>query len=41
MQTDDIRADYAVFKAQGVEMSKLVGLSRVRHDGYRLAWLNT
>lgn len=40
MRTDDIRADYAVFKAQDVEMSKLVGLSRVRDDGYRLAWLN-
>lgn len=40
MGTDDIRADYAVFKAQGVEMSRLVGLSRLRHDGYCLAWLN-
>ncbi len=40
MQTDDIRADYAVFASQGVEMSPLVGLSRVRDDGYRLAWLN-
>ena len=26
MGTDDIRADYAVFEAQGVEMSPLVGL---------------
>jgi len=40
MRTDDIRADYAVFEAQGVDMSPLVGLSRVRYDGYRLAWLN-
>lgn len=40
MQTDDIRADYAIFEAQGVEMSPLVGLSRIRFDGYRLAWLN-
>lgn len=40
MQTDDIRGDYAVFQAQGVEMSPLVGLSRVRVDGYQLAWLN-
>jgi len=39
-QTDDIRSDYAVFQAQGVEMSPLVGLSRVRTDGYPLAWLN-
>ena len=40
MRTDDVRADYAVFQAQGVEMSPLVGLSRVRVDGYQLAWLN-
>ena len=40
MQTDDVRADYAVFAAQGVDMSPLVGLSRVRVDGYRLSWLN-
>ena len=40
MQTDDIRGDYAVFAAQGVAMSPLVGLSRVRVDGYQLAWLN-
>ncbi len=40
MQTDDIRADYAVFEKQGVEMSPLVGLSRVRFDGYQLSWLN-
>lgn len=39
-QTDDIRADYAVFQGQGVEMSALVGLSRERFDGYRLSWLN-
>ena len=36
MQTDDIRADYAVFDSQGVEMSPLVGLSRVRVDGYQV-----
>ena len=40
MQTDDIRGDYAIFQAGGVEMSPLVGLSRVRVDGYQLAWLN-
>lgn len=40
MATDDIRADYAVFEAQRVEMSPLVGLSRVRFDGYQLSWLN-
>lgn len=40
MQTDDIRGDYAIFESQGVEMSPLVGLSRVRVDGYQLAWLN-
>ena len=40
MQTDAIRLDYAVFESKGVEMSPLVGLSRVRVDGYKLAWLN-
>ena len=40
MQTDDIRADYALFEEQGVQMSPLVGLSRVRVDGYQLAWTN-
>ncbi|MDE2858727.1 MAG: VOC family protein [Chloroflexota bacterium] len=40
MGTDDIRADYALFKALGVEMSPLVGLSRLRVDGYQLSWLN-
>ncbi|MCY4019185.1 MAG: VOC family protein [Chloroflexi bacterium] len=40
METDDVRADYAVFEAGGVEMSPLVGLSRLRVDGYRLKWLN-
>ena len=40
LQTDDIRGDYALFAAQGVAMSPLVGLSRIRFDGYHLAWLN-
>lgn len=40
MQTDDIRGDYAIFRAQDVDMSPLVELSRVRVDGYQLAWLN-
>lgn len=40
MRTDDIRGDYATFAAQGVQMSPLVGLSRLRFDGYQLAWLN-
>ena len=40
MQTDDIHGDYSVFAAQGVDMSPLVGLSRLRFDGYHLSWLN-
>ncbi|MCY3781436.1 MAG: VOC family protein [Chloroflexi bacterium] len=40
MGTDDIRGDYSIFAVQGVEMSPLVGLSRIRVDGYRLSWLN-
>ena len=40
LQTDDIRGDYAIFQAQGVAMSPLVGLSRLRFDGYHLSWLN-
>ena len=40
LATDDIRADYAVFENEGVEMSPLVGLSRLRFDGYQLSWLN-
>lgn len=40
VQTDDVRADYAAFEAEGVDMSPLVGLSRVRVDGYQLSWLN-
>ena len=40
MQTDDIRGDYEIFRAQEVAMSPLVGLSRVRFDGYQLSWLN-
>ncbi len=40
MQTDDIRADYALFEAQGVAMSPLVGLGRQRVDGYQLSWIN-
>ena len=40
MATDDIAADYAVFRGQGVEMSELVNLSRRRLDGYELAWIN-
>ena len=40
LATDDIRADYAVFEKEGVEMSPLVGLSRRRFDGYQLSWLN-
>ena len=40
MQTDDIRTDYTTFEGEGVEMSPLVGLSRVRFDGYQLSWLN-
>lgn len=40
MQTDDMPADYGKFKAQGVEMSEIVDLSRVRIDGYKLEWVN-
>lgn len=40
LRTDNIRGDYAIFAEQGVEMSPLVGLSRVRVDGYHLSWLN-
>lgn len=40
MQTDDIQADYASFRAQGVDMSDLQTLSRVRTDGYELSWTN-
>lgn len=40
MQTDDIRADHAIFEELGVETSPLVGLSRERFDGYQLSWLN-
>lgn len=40
MQTDDIRADYAKLQAAGVTMSDLTDLSRVRPDGYELAWVN-
>ena len=40
VSTDNIRADYAAFQAQGVEMSPLVPLSRARVDGYQLSWLN-
>ena len=40
LRTDDIRGDYAILEEQGVEMSPLVGLSRLRVDGYHLSWLN-
>lgn len=40
MQTDDIRADHAALKAQGVEMSELAELTRDRPDGYHLSWIN-
>ncbi|MCB9460749.1 MAG: VOC family protein [Anaerolineaceae bacterium] len=40
MQTDDIHSDYAQLKAAGVTMTELTDLSRVRPDGYELAWIN-
>ena len=40
MATDDIRADHAAFRAQGVECSELVEGGRSRPDGYQVRWLN-
>jgi len=39
MQTDDLRGDTAAFRKAGVEIDDPSPLSRVRPDGYRLAWV--
>ena len=40
LATDDIRADHAAFRAQGVECSELVQGGRSRPDGYTVKWIN-
>ena len=40
MATDDIRADHAAFRAQGVECSELIEGGRERPDGYEVKWIN-
>ncbi|MCY4021268.1 MAG: VOC family protein [Chloroflexi bacterium] len=40
MATDDIRADLAAFRAQGVEASDLTEGGRARPDGYEVKWIN-
>lgn len=40
MATDDIRADHAAFRAQGVECSELIEGGRKRPDGYEVKWIN-
>lgn len=40
MATDDIRADHAAFRAQGVECSDLIEGGRSRPDGYQVKWIN-
>ncbi len=40
MATDDIRADLAAFRAQGVEASDLSEGGRRRPDGYEVKWIN-
>lgn len=39
LQTDNLLADIAAFRAAGVEMSDPMPLSRVRPDGYKLDWV--
>jgi catechol 2,3-dioxygenase-like lactoylglutathione lyase family enzyme len=39
MQTDDLRGDTAAFRKAGVEIDDPSPLSRIRPDGYRLAWV--
>ena len=39
LQTDNLRADIAAFRAAGVDMSDPLPLSRVRPDGYKLDWV--
>ena len=40
LATDDIRADHAAFRAQGVECSDLIEGGRKRPDGYEVKWIN-
>ncbi len=40
MATDDIGADHAAFRAQGVECSELIEGGRSRPDGYEVKWIN-
>ncbi|MCY3915521.1 MAG: VOC family protein [Chloroflexi bacterium] len=40
MATDDIGADHAAFRAQGVECSELIEGGRARPDGYEVKWIN-
>ena len=40
LATDDIRADLAAFRAQGVEASDLTEGGRMRPDGYQVKWIN-
>ena len=40
MATDDIRADLAAFRAQGVPAGDLLEGGRSRPDGYQVKWIN-
>ena len=40
LATDDIGADHAAFRAQGVECSELIEGGRSRPDGYYVKWIN-
>jgi len=40
LATDDIRADLAEFRGQGVECSDLMEGGRARPDGYQVKWIN-
>ena len=40
MATDDIGADHAALRAQGVKCSELIEGGRARPDGYQVKWIN-
>lgn len=40
LATDDIRADHAAIRAQGVDCSDLIEGGRNRPDGYEVKWIN-
>ena len=40
LATDDIRADHAAFRAQGVDCGDLIEGGRARPDGYAVKWIN-